>query len=48
VLVVEHRGVRVADFSPEQKDRFLSCLERWLDLELARWAGIPFLDMIVT
>jgi len=31
-----HHGVRIADFSPEQRDRFLSCLERWLDVKLAR------------
>jgi hypothetical protein len=31
-----HHGVGIRDFSPEQKELFLTCLERWLDLKLPR------------
>lgn len=36
VVAGAHHGVGVRDFSPEQKELFLSTLERWLGLKLAR------------
>jgi hypothetical protein len=31
-----HHGVGIRDFSPEQRELFYQCLERWLDLKLPR------------
>ena len=35
-----HHGVRIRDFTPEQRKLFDSCLERWLGIELSRPAEI--------